>query len=261
MAPWIISHFPVHRIYVEPYGGAGSVLMRKPRSYAEIFNDLDSELFNLFVTLRDQGYERLEYLLTNTPYSREEYYAAMEPCRDQLENARRLIVRSYMGYSSDAFNIKRRSGFRSDGKRRGSTPQQDWMNYPRYLKEFAQRLRGVIIENKPALELIEQHDGPQSLFYCDPPYPHSTRSRKSHSIASYKYEMTDAEHIELAERLQRIKGMAIVSSYPCPLYFELYKNWRFEEKKTCVGGVCSDRTRTEVLWLSPNISKQSDLFQ
>jgi hypothetical protein len=53
LAPWIIGNFPPHRTYVEPYGGAASVLLRKRRCYAEVYNDLDSEIVNVFRVLRD----------------------------------------------------------------------------------------------------------------------------------------------------------------------------------------------------------------
>ncbi len=104
----------------------------------------------------------------------------------------------------------------------------------------------MITENRPAFEVIQQFDDPETLFYVDPPYPISTRNGRDR----YTHEMTDDEHRELARRLRDIKGMAVVSGYPCELYDELYPDWRRVERKAFADGA---RERTEVLWLSPNI--------
>jgi DNA adenine methylase len=121
LAPWIISHFPPHRVYVEPYGGAFSVGLRKPRVYAEIWNDLDGELVNLFRVLREPPLAaRLVDQVRLTPFAREEFNAAYAPSEDPLERARRLVVRSFMGHGADGGSGIYRTGFRANTTRAGT---------------------------------------------------------------------------------------------------------------------------------------------
>jgi len=97
LASWIISHFPPHRVYVEPFGGAASVLLRKPRSYAEVYNDMDGEIVNVFRVLRDPARAReLERVLRLTPFAREEFELSYIRDEDPIEQARRTIVRAFI---------------------------------------------------------------------------------------------------------------------------------------------------------------------
>jgi DNA adenine methylase len=170
LADWIISHFPPHRVYVEPYGGAASVLLSKERSYGEVYNDLDGEIVNLFRVVREHP-KRLMRLLAYTPFSRNEYRNAFEIVEhDHVEMARRTIIRSFMGFGSNSINRAVKSGFRANSNRSGTTPAHDWANYPPNVRRVARRLRGVVIENRPASEIIAQHDSPETLFYLDPTF-------------------------------------------------------------------------------------------
>lgn len=254
LAPWIISHFPKHRIYVEPYGGAASVLMQKPRCYSEAYNDLSGEVVNLFRVLRDNGAD-LRDALRMTPFARDEYRNAFEPSDDPLESARRLIVRSFQGFGSNSIRREVRSGFRNNANRSGTTPAHDWANFPDCMDAMVARLQGVIIENKDALSLMRQLDGREALHYCDPPYPHSTRM-DSGSTKGYDHEMTDDDHREMAGVLNALTGAVIVSGYNCPLYDELFSGWRRVERKAFADGA---RERTEVLWLR-NIKQEAMLL-
>lgn len=247
LAPWIMRHFPTHRVYVEPFGGAGSVLLRKPRSYSEVYNDLDGDLVNLFRVVQTRG-SALVKVLRRTPFARDEYYAAMEAAGDPLEDARRLVIRSFMGFGSDSHNAQRRSGFRANANRNGTTPAHDWANYPRALVAIIRRLRGVVIENREAVTIIRQQDSPKTLFYCDPPYVMSTRSGRAHSPKCYAREMSDDDHVALAEVLHDLSGMVIVSGYHCELYERLYAGWKAIRKAARADGA---RPRTECLWVSP----------
>jgi DNA adenine methylase len=251
LAPWIISHFPPHRIYVEPFGGAASVLMRKPRSYAEVYNDRWDTVVNVFHVLRDpKKSEQLKSLLELTPFSRTEFNLAFRRRPKKLgdiECARLTVLRSYAGFGSASTNGEYSTGFRCNSNRSGTTPAHDWVNYPNHLARFAERLRGVVIENRDAKEVIAQHDGPQTLFYLDPPYPHSTRNMRCGN-AAYAVEMSDQEHVELAHLLKAVAGKVLISGYGCDLYDrQLYRKWRRVEVEHRADGA---RPRTEVLWMN-----------
>ena len=83
------------------------------------------------------------------------------------------------------------------------------------------RLRGVELRCQDALSLIQTHDGPETLFYCDPPYPHATRSVR----AAYAHEMSDDDHARLIEAITRCRGMVAVSGYPSAVYDRALAGW------------------------------------
>lgn len=247
LAQWIIGHFPAHRVYVEPFGGGGSVLLQKPRSYAEVYNDRWGEVVNVFRVLRDPVQaadlcRRLEL----TPFARDEFAAAYEASDDPVEAARKTIFRSMAGFGG-AVNGARQTGFRANSNRRGTTPAQDWRNYPENVASFTERLRGVVIENRDACKVIAAYDSPETLFYVDPPYPLSTRNSVRAS-GVYAVEMTDADHERLAECLHGVAGMVLLSSYRSPLYDRLFGEWECVERATHADGAGD---RIEVLWLNP----------
>ncbi len=255
LAPWIVSCFPAHRCYVEPFGGGGSVLLRKPRAYAEVYNDLDGEIVNVFRVARDDG-EALAKLLELTPFSRQEFNQSYEPDADPLEQARRTLVRSFMGFGSAAISMQK-TGFRANSNRSGSTPAHDWMNYPDALRTTIQRLRGVVIESRDAIAVMRHHDTPETLHYADPPYVSETRFM-GEKTKCYKYEMTDADHVALAEAMRGLSGMVVLSGYRCDLYDRLYAGWQRIDKAAKADGA---KDRIESLWLSPNIRWQGFDFE
>lgn len=246
MGPKIIAHFPAHRIYTESFGGGGSILLRKQRSYSEIYNDLDGEIVNLFRVVRDRG-DELVRAIELTPFSRDEFLGSYTPSDDPLEQARLTMARSFMGFGS-ASASGAKTGFRSNSNRSGTTPAHDWRNYPGCLAATIDRLRGVVIENKDACAVMADHDTPETLHYVDPPYVFETRSNANpYCKKGYKHEMTDEQHRELAKFLRTLKGCVILSGYACPLYDqELYPDWRRTEFPALADGA---RERVEVLWM------------
>lgn len=248
LAPWIISHFPPHRTYVEPFGGGGSILMRKPRAYAEIYNDRWRTVVDVFRCMRDPALaEQLQEQLRLTPFARDEFRDAYVTEGDDLvERARKTIVRSFMGFGSASTNGEHLTGFRASSRRSGTTPALDWKHYPDCVPAFVARLQGVVIENKEALEVIAQHDDPDTMIYCDPPYPHETRNM-SRGNSAYAYDFTAEDHVRLAVALQACAGMVIVSTYPNKTYDRLYSAWQVSECDSLGDGATK---RREVLYLN-----------
>ena len=245
IAPWVIAHMPAHRVYVEPFGGAASVLLRKPRSAIEVYNDLDEEIVGIFALLQDPVQcSRLIRLLRRTPYARGQFEQAFIPSNDPLVRAQRAIVRAYLSFHhASLFNPKKKD-FADALHGKTSSKAHQWMRYPRHLVQVCRRLQGVIIERRDAQEVIRAQDSATTLFFVDPPYLPATRS-----VGGYRCELTQAQHVALLERLLAIQGMAVVAGYPSELYDDMLTGWRRIERPHQAHH--SKRVRTEVLWLSP----------
>lgn len=244
LAPWIIKNFPPHLTYVEPYGGGGSVLLRKKPSYHEVYNDLDGEVVNFFRVLRERTDEFIK-AIELTPYAREEQVYSFIPADDEFERARRLYVRAWQSHGGG--RTQWRTGWRYEkNDTRGSKMTDDW-NKIDYLFAIAKRLKTVQIENDDAVSVIKRFDDSRTLFYLDPPYLPTTRSMRWRKKA-YTFELTEQDHIALAELLNGIEGMVILSGHPSDLYDELYAGWRKVSKSTTT----DFQSRTiECLWISP----------
>lgn len=252
LAPWIIGHLPPHDIYVEPFGGAASVLLQKPRSYNETYNDLDSELVNLFSVLRGPDAGELLRQLSLTPYARGEYLAALQLVDEPIERARRMLVRSHMAHGTGGARIDRPTGFRTDGFTGTTNVAGEWSDLPAALAAIVRRLQGVTIEQRPALELLERFSDSTALIYLDPPYMPATRSTKSRKPGvryhTYAHEMTVANHRELLEVAAASRAMIVVSGYPASLYDQLLASWVRVET---AARAHRNSPRTEVLWINP----------
>lgn len=253
MSRSIVPYFPMHRTYTETFGGGAGVMLRKLRSHAEIYNDLDDSIVGLFRVLQDPVTEaRLIALLRVTPFARREFEIAYEPSSDPVESARRLVIRSFLGFGSNAHSATARghqsTGFRSNSNRSGTTPAQDWWNLPDAFPAIAERMRGVVIENRDALIVLPRHDSPTTLHYVDPPYVHDTRSMFKGGKSAYRHELSEADHVRLLDLLRSLAGMVVLSGYAHPLYDAALHDWRRVTFQAMADGA---RPRTEVLWINP----------
>jgi DNA adenine methylase len=254
LAKKIISLFPQHKLYCEPCGGAANVLLNKPPSPIEVYNDLNQEVVNFFRVLRERKEELIEKLQL-TPYSRAEFICCLEPSNDPVEQARRTFVKQTQGWAG----VQRLTPGRwwaSHFKSLRGMPDavSKFLSSLDNLENVAARFRTVQIECLPALEVIRRYDGEDTLFYIDPPYLPETTTGKS-----YDLEMTVDDHVKLAETLKKVKAKVALSGYDSDLYRELYAEWDSVvfERMTCARPKdqkkCSPRK--EVVWVNFPLSK------
>lgn len=246
---WLLPLLPKAHHYCEPFGGSAAVLLNREPSPVETYNDIDGEVANFFRVLRDQP-DSLIFALTLTPFSREEFYLAVTdygPHLPDLERARRFFVRARQvrtGLAQKA-SLGRWANCKNTSRSGMSGVISRWLGSVEGLPEIAERLLRVQIQNRPALEVIKLYDSPETLFYCDPPYPHEARGDSK----AYGFEMTVAEHEVLAEVLHQVKGKVAISGYRCSLLDRLYGDWQCIEAPT---KLCHSvkQPRTEALWIN-----------
>ncbi len=245
---WLLPLLPKCHHYCEPFAGSGAVLLNRPPSAIETYNDVDGEVVNFFRVLRDEK-EKLVEAIGLTPFSREEFAVAckLDPKLTPLERARRFYVRARQvrtGLAQTA-SLGRWANCKNTSRAGMSGAISRWLGAIDDLPQIAERLLRVQIENRPASDVIRLYDSPDTLFYCDPPYIHDTRG----DAKAYGYEMTNQEHKDLAKLLNRVHGMVAVSNYPCELMDNLYPSPRWH--KTLSGertNHATKGTRIEVLW-------------
>jgi DNA adenine methylase len=255
IASWIVDHFPEHHSYLEPFFGSGAVFFRKNRSKIETINDLDGDVVNFFICIRDKP-ERLAAYLQMTPYSRKIYDQSCEELRKKpyeklhlrpgagdCQRAARFVAKMMMGFGFRTNEYA--AGFKRDIQgREAAYAANDWAQLPDRIRYITDRLKGVQIENRPAIQLIREFNYKNVLIYADPPYVMSSRSYKR---PQYRYEMTDNDHIDLLDQLLQHKGPVIVSGYDNPIYNESLQSWNREEiiaQKQTAG------KSTEIIWMN-----------
>ena len=252
MMKHILPLLPHHEVYVEVFGGAGSLLFAKAPAGLEVYNDIDSSLVNFFTVLRNDA-PALIRLLELTPYARTEH----RYCRKEMDNTDDPIERARRFYTAT------RQNFRADTTKGGwshslstkgnSLAARSWVNNIDRLMDCAKRLRGVQVECDTFDHIIQAYDAEDVLFYADPPYVPETRRS-----GGYRHEMTIEQHVQLLQLLTTCKGMVILSGYDCPLYQEYLADWRridiamFAQTNEKGEGGRQRQTRIESLWVKPN---------
>lgn len=224
----LLPLIPEHRTYVEVFGGAAWLLLSKPPSPVEVYNDIDSRLVNLFRVLRDpEKFAEFQRLAALTPYSREEWewcYYHQDEGDDDVEQAWHFFVvirQSFAGKGGDwGYNVR-------DSSRGMSGVVSAYLSSIERLPEVHARFMRVQIEHDDFRNLIRRYDSPETFFYLDPPYVPTTRRG-----GGYRHEMSHEDHEDLVRLLLGIQGKALLSGYDNPIYKALedagWKRLNFE---------------------------------
>lgn len=251
---WLLPLLPKTTHYCEPFGGSAAVLINREPSPVETYNDIHGEVVNFFRVLREQK-DALVEAIGLTPFSRAEFEAAIKESTENLsdlERARRfyILARQVRTGLAQKASVGRWAHCLLTSRAGMAGAVSRWLGAVEDLPLIAQRLLRVQIENAPAIEVIKRYDSEETLFYCDPPYPHESRGDSN----AYANEMTDDQHRELAELLHSVRGKVALSSYKCFLMEQLYSDWQcVEAEEKVIHSVKS--TRKEVLWVNYEIGE------
>ena len=248
IAKWIIEHFPENyesMTYCEPFFGSGSVFFNKRRSIVETINDLDMDVVNLFKAARDNPDELIRKLEL-TPWSRSEYAEAYDrDGLDDIERARRFIVKMWQGIGSKTAD---KTGWRNNIKGSNGNVARFHQSLLVDIKKVTDRLKHssgnktVQIENQNAFQLIERYNRENVLMYIDPPYVMSTRNNRI-----YKHEFDDSDHERLLDLLNESKAKIVLSGYDCELYQEKLSHWK---RYSIMSQTEFAKKKEEVIWLN-----------
>jgi DNA adenine methylase len=237
---WIISNFPPDyrdRVYIEGCGGAASVLLNKPRSRREIYNDADPGIARIFQALASKSADDLVVAIANTPYTEEIFLQSKSKDDALSEIVKRRMSRGGL-----------RESFAWSNRLRGGQPGDlnAWETFKKETHKITERLRGVQIYNESVIDLFKRLDCDDVFWYLDPPYlPETRKSRQA-----YEVEMTREEHVALAGLLNNAKGKVLLSGYNSGLYEEFYRGWSTATKQIVnhSGQNKTKQKRVEWLW-------------
>lgn len=265
LVPKLLPLVPEHRIYVEVFGGGANLLFAREPSLIEVYNDLDLGLITFFRVIREpKKFGRFYHYAIHTPYSREEF----KFCRDTWTEPKDEVIRAYRWY------LKNRMSFAGLGRSWGRTvtsstrgmaeAPSSWLSILELLPEIHRRIMRVQIERKDFKAIITEYDGPDTFFYCDPPYVPETRRD-----GKYEYELTLEDHRELVELLLKIQGKAMLSGYRHSVHQPLEDaGWVRKDFEVCCTAMGRTRgskhltkeqlRRIESIWISPNSNRMDE---
>lgn len=219
---FVYKYFPdvsTYEHYIDVCGGSGVVLLNKPQSNIETYNDINGRLVNFFRVLQKNP-DELIHRLSLTLHSRQEYSDAWEDdLTDNIESARRFFVRLQQSlWAAGAQDEKKGWASSIRDSRKGlSEKTSKWLNSVDRLHEIAQRFMSVQIENRDFRQVMNVYDYDQAFFYFDGPYLQKTRSS-----TKYEFDFGGQDYVDLAYIVKRLSGKIAISHYSDESFDDLF---------------------------------------
>lgn len=234
----LLALIPPHKLYCEPFFGGGALFFAKPKSEIEVINDINGEVVNFFKVVQ-KSFDELEKEIRATPHSRELFKKARviyeyPEMFSEVQRAWAFWTLTNQGFAGMVTSW----GFGNTNAKEVSLARKR----EGFTKEYADRLKMVQIEANDALKVIDRCDTKDTFFYIDPPYFNSDQGH-------YK-GYTEKDFEKLLEKLRKIKGKFLLSSYPSAIlnrYVKKYK-WKTQTvKKSVAVTKLTDKKKTEVM--------------
>ena len=254
----LIDLMPSHSNYIEPFAGGASVLLNKYPCDFEILNDSNELLIHFYTLVRDKP-EFVMDALKDVEYSQSHFDKAMSILANSHsldEKALAFFITSRMSYGGKGGWF----AWTDNQKGKSGEPQEykTWESVKSRVPIVSARLQNVTILSKNAIYNISLWDNEDTLTYCDPPYMHATREKSSRR--SYEFEMSDSEHMRLAQVLNRCRGHVIISGFESSEYDTYYAGWQKRSWVVKNNGTLTSKSATgqsatmqEVIWCNFNI--------
>lgn len=262
LASWIISKMPKRKLfdlYREPFFGGGSVLFKlNGNGISEVVNDIDENLTRFWMVLQSKEmFTDFKRMLKTTPFSEVSWIIANEILTDHASKIESPVDLKDI-WLAWAFFVKFRMSRQALGKdfathtrriRRGMNENVSaWWSAVDGLDEAMERLKRVEIRNMDFRKFIPKFDDARAIFYCDPPYLHSTRNTTS----DYHHEMNIQDHTDLLDLLSELKGKFLLSGYKSILYSRIAKRYGWNRHEKSIDNKASSRKtkkqKIECLW-------------
>jgi len=211
LATKIISVFPRHTTYVEPFAGGAQVFFHKQPSPVEVLNDLDGEIVNFFRVCQWHHQELIRYL-RYVLVSRKWFELLKAEKPETLTDIQKAGRFFYLQKTSFGGLVTKRNYHYHLVNPPNYNPQR----LGEVIEQTHQRLQRVQIECLPYQEILRRYDRPATLFYLDPPYWH----RKW-----YRFNFTEQDFIDLEHRLRSIHGKFVLSLNDIPEARRLFRSF------------------------------------